>query len=175
MAVDIKLPFEEFLFASLDEYRQHIAPAPLTRKLWLEHVQRAHAAWTKAHRPQRKAVETDEEWWTRLAADFAGIDVRAEHVLAGIWAKSNNRKCTRKFFENWLLKELRREQKYGEAKPAAPQRPAPIPEPSHFEKWFRHTRPDTPFRPWAALDAPSQRYLAGDFAKNQDRSYLLAR
>ncbi len=72
----------------------------------------------------------DEEWLKDIEADPAmqGCDVRQELGKAQFWCKSRQRQCTRKFFENWLLKAEKtvvRSYDGATSKPAKPQPPKP--------------------------------------------------
>ncbi len=80
----------------------------------------------------KRAVKlaSDEEWLKGIEADPAmeGIDVRRELGKAQFWCKSNQRECTRKFFEKWLLKAEKtviRNYDGATSKPAKPQPPKP--------------------------------------------------
>lgn len=80
----------------------------------------------------KRAVKlaSDEEWLKGIEADpaMAGVDVRQELGKAQFWCKSRQRQCTRKFFENWLLKAEKtivRSYDGATSKPAKPQPPKP--------------------------------------------------
>ena len=51
-----------------------------------------------------KEPESDAEWLSMLAINTAyfGIDVKREYAHAQMWCQTNRRKCSRKFFINWL-------------------------------------------------------------------------
>ena len=53
-----------------------------------------------------KKMATDDEWLDSLEQEPAlqGVAIRTELAKAQFWCKNNSRQCTRKFFENWLLK-----------------------------------------------------------------------
>ncbi len=75
-------------------------------------------------------LASDEEWLKGIEADPAmqGCDVRQELGKAQFWCKSRQRQCTRKFFENWLLKAEKtvlRSYDGATSKPAKPQPPKP--------------------------------------------------
>lgn len=67
----------------------------------LEHVR------PKRAEPRATSVpaHTDEQWLDSLQTDpaFSHVpNVKQEYAKAQIWAKTNKRQCTRKFFVNWL-------------------------------------------------------------------------
>lgn len=75
-------------------------------------------------------LASDEEWLKGIEAEPAmqGIDVRQELGKAQFWCKARNRQCTRKFFENWLLKAEKtvvRSYDGATSRPAKPQPPKP--------------------------------------------------
>lgn len=110
MSIDLKLPFSVFLRLSLKEYRATTlrgAPWPTdSNKLLDEQVERCLEAWLR-FRKKRKVAMSDGDWYAGLAQDFPGVDVATQRTLAMNWAKRNERKFTRRFFENWLQKELK--------------------------------------------------------------------
>ena len=50
------------------------------------------------------AAQSDAEWLATLKAKpvYAGINVENEFQKAQTWCETNRRKCTRRFFTNWL-------------------------------------------------------------------------
>lgn len=53
---------------------------------------------------ERKPKLSDEEWLESLITNpaYKNIAVRIEYARAQVWATTNNRQCTRRFFVNWL-------------------------------------------------------------------------
>jgi hypothetical protein len=75
-------------------------------------------------------LAADEEWLKGIEGEPAmqGIDVRQELGKCQFWCKQRQRVCTRKTFENWLLKADRsiiRSYDGATSKPAKPQPPKP--------------------------------------------------
>lgn len=48
------MPFGDFLYDSLKEYRASLNGSPINEKMWIEHVERAHSAWHAFRKPKKK-------------------------------------------------------------------------------------------------------------------------
>ncbi len=94
----------------------------------------------------KRAVKlaSDEEWLKGIEADPAmqGCDVRQELGKAQFWCKSRQRQCTRKFFENWLLKAEKTVVRSYDGATSKPAKPVPPPP--------RYTL-ETPVQGWPML------------------------
>ena len=54
MALNLNVPFEEFLWASFKELRAKLAPNPIGELTWKDHVKTAKAAWDRARDTKKK-------------------------------------------------------------------------------------------------------------------------
>ena len=79
----------------------------------------------------KRAVKlaSDEDWLRGIESDPAmqGCDVRQELGKAQFWCKSRQRQCTRKFFENWLLKAEKTVVRSYDGATSRPPKPQPPP------------------------------------------------
>lgn len=104
------------------------------------------------HDNEKKVVKrtvqlaSEEEWLKEMEAEpvFKGIDIRRELGIAQSWCKDRNRVCTRRFFKDWLIREVKqgkvsRSYDGATSKPAKPQPPKP-----------RYT-PETPVPSWPMI------------------------
>ncbi len=82
----------------------------LTRDEWLkitrDFLAREFPAQKGSKAPKKKPVSkmTDEEWLVHLESEptLKGVDVRRELGKAQFWCNENSRKCSRRFFVNWV-------------------------------------------------------------------------
>lgn len=81
------------------------------RSEWIKVIDDLYAKTGPATGKKKKSTSqmTDEEWIVSLETEpaLAGVAVRVELAKAQFWCKNNNRKCTRRFFINWLGKAER--------------------------------------------------------------------
>ena len=66
------------------------------------------SAPTPKKKPKRAKTICDADWLTEQAQSTAwsGLDVMAEFERAKVWAETNRRKCSRRFFVNWLNRAM---------------------------------------------------------------------
>jgi hypothetical protein len=59
---------------------------------------------SKKEKKKNVAAATDSEWLDALSINpaYSLLDVRQEFSKAQVWAETNSRQCTRRFFVNWL-------------------------------------------------------------------------
>lgn len=86
----------------------------------------------KKVKKQAVKLASEEEWLKETEANpiFANIDVRKELGIAQVWCKDRQRVCTRRFFTDWLVREVKqgkisRSYDGATSKPAKPQPPKP--------------------------------------------------
>ncbi len=104
------LSFGEKCFSMLAKARQDNG-GTIGRQQWIAIVDTLFSAEKPAPSAPRKktTLMTDEEWMQSLMHEpcLAGVDIQGQLALAQFWCKNNNRKCTRRFFTNWLNKAER--------------------------------------------------------------------
>lgn len=130
-----------------------------------ELAQHFHDAEKPPQIAKERAVKlaTEEEWIQSLEKDPAltGMDIRRELGKAIFWCNNNSRKCTRKFFANWLIKAQGAQGVY-DGKSSRPPKEAP-PKPVYS--------PEIPVPGWPLLlrrevDVPDEKVdqlCAGDW------------
>ena len=69
-----------------------------------EEVVKPTASAGAVTRKRKEPAQTDEEWLAGLQTVLAyeHLNIKFEYSKAEQWCKTNNRKCTRAFFTNWL-------------------------------------------------------------------------
>ena len=76
------------------------------RKLTVSKVSERNApsAQAEALCIEQKHKQTEDEWLASLAVNpvYSGIDIKVQLGKAQVWCETNQRKCSRKFFVNWL-------------------------------------------------------------------------
>lgn len=80
------------------------------RAEWIKVIDDLYAKTGPAVRKKKSTAQmSDEEWIVSLETEpaLAGVEVRVQLAKAQFWAKNNSRKCTRRFFVNWLGKAER--------------------------------------------------------------------
>lgn len=104
------MTFGEKCFNSLANARTK-AGGVLNKTDWINTVDELYAQNVPSPNRKKKKTSdmTDEEWIESLEREpaLAGVAVRTELAKAQFWCKNNNRKCTRRFFVNWLGKAER--------------------------------------------------------------------
>lgn len=108
------------------------------------------------HEDQRrlkKNLLSDKEWLADLVADevYRVLDVRQQHALALRWCKSNQRQCTRRFFEGtWLPRALKEAVTSPSAAGPNPKKIAP--ECPGWKVILNHEFPDSKFSAGGVLE-----------------------
>lgn len=80
------------------------------RPEWIKVIDDLYAKIGPASRKKKTTAQmSDEEWIVSLETEpaLAGVGVRTELAKAQFWCKNNSRKCSRRFFVNWLGKAER--------------------------------------------------------------------
>lgn len=110
--MNLNIPLEEFLFASLAEYRKSLGIEKMTEALWKEHVAHAFKSWDAAKkarvRPRKPRIDSDDAWVMSVKADprMEGIDVDKEIANCRFFFANKPQPIipSRARLVNWLLK-----------------------------------------------------------------------
>jgi len=81
----------------------------INAKILGELSQRFHEKDEAANKTLKK-LASEEEWLKEKEGDpaFSGIDIRRQLGIAQTWCKDRNRICTRRFFNDWLIREAQK-------------------------------------------------------------------